>query len=178
MGGRERSRKGLVVLGAAVAGLAFWNWHLAFGPVDISPLSPEASQAQRPSPQEPKLFTPLDKKPALAFRETVSRPLFVRDRKPIRRDQAPAKAEVPVNMRLVGVVKIGDEPGRALIRMASEPKGKWIAEGEQIDGFKVRQVTARSAIVEFAGRSHELTLPNTSRAVEGEGEPDAERREQ
>jgi hypothetical protein len=177
MAGRENSRRALVAVGAAVAVLAFWNWHLAFAPVDISPLAHETKRSERPRPQEPALATPMDKKPLLAFRETVNRPLFVPDRKPVRRDQAQAKAaDTPANMRLVGVVKVGDAPGRALIRMASDPRGKWIAEGEQFDGWKLRQVTARSAIVEFAGRSHELTLPSPSRAaVEGDGEPAPER---
>lgn len=178
MATREGSRRSVVLLGAVVAGLAFWAWHLAVTPVDISPLPPDAKVADRPRPPDQPLATPLDKKPPMAFREIASRPLFVPDRKPVQREQAPRAAELPADMRLVGVVKVGNAPGRALIRMASDSRGKWITEGEQFDGWRLKQVTARSAIVEFGGRSHELTLPSPSRGAERDGEPEAERQAQ
>ena len=174
MGSRDGSGKGLTLLGLAVAALSFLVWHLAFAPVDLAPLPSGANRPERRQVPDTALATPLDKKPALAFREIAARPLFVPDRKPVRRDEPPTSAGMPVNMRLVGVVKVGDEPGRALIRIPSEAKGKWITEGEQFDGWKLRQVTERSAIVESGGRSHELTLPSVSRPAEGEEEHEPE----
>jgi len=153
------SRRMVAVLGLAVAALAWLNWQLVQSPVDITPIAPEAGRVEGPRTPGSALLTPLDKKPMFAFRDTVSRPVFVPDRKPVQRDQAPAKeAAGPGSMRLVGVMKLGDRPGRALIRMASEPTGKWIAEGEQFDGWKLREVLVRSVIVESGGRTHELTL--------------------
>ena len=52
--------------------------------------------------------------------------------------------------------------------MASESTGKWIAEGEQFDGWKLRQVKERSVIVESGGRSHELTLQSRAASTADE----------
>jgi len=170
----DSSRRMVAVLGLAVGALALLNWHLAQSPVDITPIAPEASKVEGPRTHDSALLTPLDKKPIFAFRETVSRPVFVPDRKPVQRDQAPAKEVAgPGSMRLVGVMKLGDQPGRALIRMASEPTGKWIVEGEQFDGWKLREVTVRSVIVESGGRSHELTLQSVRQPTDESREPEA-----
>ena len=167
------SRRVVTVLGLAVAALAWWNWQLIQSPVDITPIAPEAGKVEGPRAPGSALLTPLDKKTVFAFRETVSRPVFVPDRKPVQRDQAPAKeAAGPGSMRLVGVMKLGDQPGRALIRMASEPTGKWIAEGEQFDGWKLREVLVRSVIVESGGRSHELTLQSVRQPADEARDPE------
>jgi hypothetical protein len=169
----DSSRRVVTVLGVAVAALAWLNWQLVQSPVDITPISPEAGKVEGPRTHGSALLTPLDKKPMFAFRETVSRPVFVPDRKPVQRDQAPAKeAAGPGAMRLVGVMKAGDQPGRALIRMASEPTGKWIAEGEQFDGWKLREVLVRSVIVESGGRSHELTLQSVRQPADEPRDPE------
>ena len=85
----------------------------------------------------------------------------------------PAKeaAPDPSEMRLVGVMKSGNEPPRALIRFANEQTGRWLAEGEQHNGWRVRKIDTRSVVVEGSGRSHELTItgarprPTVQRAV-------------
>ena len=124
------------------------------------------------------LATPLDAKPVSEFRETVQRPLFNSTRKPVDRPktarvQGPTETGSHLDMRLVGIVKPGNAPNRALIRDADQTNGKWIAEGETFNGWKLRSVKDRSIIVEAEGRSHELTLQVVvRRSDEQDGSPE------
>lgn len=161
MTGRPESSGRLVVaLGVIVSALAMLNWHVAYAPVDISPIVPDVGRVEDPPKKSGALLTSLDKKPLLQFRETVNRPLFTPDRKPVQRNRPETKETAAGlgDMRLIGVMKLDSGPGRALIRLTKDTTGKWIAEGEQFDGWKLRQVTAGSVIVEAGGRSHELVL--------------------
>src|SRR5262245_35394179 len=97
------------------------------------PASPPTPQVDGKEAKDIELATALDDKPLIKFEETVQRPLFHADRKPIERKkevaEAPAPASLNTGMRLVGIVKSAGAPGRALIRFAGEPIGKWVPEG-------------------------------------------------
>jgi hypothetical protein len=153
-------RVAVAVLAGAVGALALLNWYLARMPIDISPIAPEADQAAAPRKDGFDLATGLDRKPAAQFSETVSRPLFDPNRRPVQRDRARADDAdaAPGDMRLVGVMTSPNQPARALIRMANETTGTWITEGEQFNGWRLRQVNPRSVVVESQGRLRELTL--------------------
>jgi hypothetical protein len=155
-----------IVLGLAIGCgiLALVNGYLLASAVDTSPIVPGVQSGGSGPQTDVGLTTPLDTKPIGEFRETMRRPLFNATRKPIDRPKA-AKTEVGaqsgsvLDMRLVGVVKTSQGPGRALIRLASETNGKWIAEGETFNGgWKLRTVKDRSVVVDADGRSHELAL--------------------
>jgi hypothetical protein len=164
-----RAQKGtsttVVALAGAAGLLALVNWYLLASPIDTSPVVPRAGKAEAPHLSGSGLATALDKKPAAQFEETVGRPLFHPTRRPVPDGDAAKEApdELP-DMRLVGVMKTGGQPARALIRFASEPSGRWLSEGEEYNGWRVRRVGARSAIVEGGGRSHELVLSSPRRA--------------
>jgi hypothetical protein len=151
------------VLLGAIAVLALLNWHFYTTAIDISPLAPEARPADGKDGKEVELATPLDDKPLIVFEATVERPLFNADRKPIERNkevvEAPAAATLNTGMQLVGIVKSGGSPGRALIRFAGEPMGKWVPEGETINGWHLTTVKAFSVVLEGNGQTHELQLP-------------------
>ena len=60
-------------------------------------------------------------------------------------------------------MKAADQPPRALLRSANEPTGKWIAEGAEFNGWKLRKVNERSVILQSGGRSQELKLATPRR---------------
>ena len=177
MPGRRDTNTLLVALiGSVVGVLVLLCAYLLQAGVDISQIEPESQKLEVRKDGTSDLTTALDKKGIAQFRETVSRPLFNPDRRPVQRDRAQAvdTAAAAGDMRLVGVVKLDRQPPRALIRLTGEASGKWIAEGEQVGGWKLRQVNERSVIVESGGRQHELTLQAVRRQADdttGAGEP-------
>jgi hypothetical protein len=122
--------------------------------------------------KDTELATPLDDKPLIVFEETVQRPLFNADRKLIERHkevvEAPAPASLNTGMQLVGIVKSAGAPGRALIRFAGEPIGKWVPEGETVNGWHLASVKTSSVVLEGNGQTRELQLPPPGRAPAGE----------
>jgi hypothetical protein len=165
---RQDSRPVIALLVGVAATFAVLDWYLLQTTVDISPIQPAAGSVDAPLSANLGLATPLDKKPATQFQDTVNRPLFNPHRKPVKRDAVAADSvdAQPSELLLVGVMKSGDEPPRALIRFANAQTGKWIAEGEQFNGWKLRKISARSVIVEAAGQSRELTLAAPRRAAD------------
>jgi hypothetical protein len=152
-----------VSLAAACAVLALVCAYLLATSVDTSPILPGAPLSGAGEQTGAGLTTPLDAKPVSEFRETVQRPLFNSTRKPVDRPKttqvrAPTETGSHLDMRLVGIVKPGSAPNRALIRAADQANGKWVAEGETFNGWTLRSVKDRSVIIEAEGRSHELTL--------------------
>jgi hypothetical protein len=163
---RRGTRLGVGALTGAVVLLALLSLHLWHTPVDISPLAPPASRAETPRPASAEPATTLDTKTAEQFQETVGRPLFNPNRRPVERKESAAaqpKAEAS-DLRLVGVMKAGKEPPRALLRSANEPTGKWIAEGGEFGGWTLRKINDRSVVVQSGGRSQELQLTLPRRA--------------
>lgn len=164
----------LTALLGALAILGLVNWHLYSTQVDISPLAPGARPSEGKEAKDVDLATPLDDKPLIVFEETVQRPLFNADRKPIERNkgvtEAPAAVALETGMQLVGIVKSADTPGRALIRFAGEPMGKWVPEGETVNGWHLAAVKASSVVLEGNGHTQELKLPLPPRTPTGERE--------
>ena len=159
----------IAVLAGVVGLLALLNWYLIASPIDVSPIAPTAGNAGTPHRGNTDLATALDNKSFAQFQEVVGRPLFNPNRRPVVRDSDTAKeaAPDPSEMRLVGVMKSGNEPSRALIRFANEQTGRWLAEGEQHNGWRVRKIDTRSVVVEGSGRSHELTITGARPAPDG-----------
>jgi hypothetical protein len=153
-----------VGLAGACAILAVITVYQLVSSVDTSPILPGAPLAGAGEQTGAGLVTPLDSKPVGEFREIVQRPIFNSTRRPVERPKT-AKAQAPVeaagsphDLRLVGIVKTGNAPARALIREGDQSTGKWISEGETFGGWKLRSVKDRSVIVEGDGRTHELML--------------------
>ena len=163
----------LTALMAGIAALSLINWHFYTIPVELSPLTPEARPADGKQSKDVELATPLDDKPLIVFEETVTRPLFNADRKPIERDKeaaaAPAAAPLHTGMQLVGIIRSAGTPGRALIRFAGEPIGKWVPEGETVNGWHLTTVKTFSVVLEGNGQTQELKLATVSSANEREG---------
>jgi hypothetical protein len=157
---------GAAALAGAVVLLALLNLHLLRSPVDISPLAPPAGKTGTPRPDSAEPATALDKKTAEQFQEIVARPLFNPSRRPVERKETTAagpRAEAS-DLRLVGVMKAADQPPRALLRSVNAPNGKWIAEGAEFNGWKLRKVNERSVVLQSGARSQELKLATPRRA--------------
>lgn len=161
---RRRARLAISALAGAAALLAALNLHLLQSTIDISPVAPPGGRNELELPQVQAPLTALDRKTAERLSETVRRPLFHPSRKPVERAEAVAsigqKAEPPSKLRLVGIVRLTDQPPRALIRFAGEPMGKWLVEGAEHKGWRLSKVNERSVIVQSGKRAHELTLPS------------------
>jgi hypothetical protein len=171
------SRPVALGLAGACAILAFLTIYLLVASVDTAPILPGAPLGGGGEQTGGGLVTPLDGKPVSEFREIVQRPLFNSTRKPVDRPKAkaegPAEAGSPLDLRLVGIVKSGNGPARALIREGDQATGKWISEGDTFGGWKLRAVKDRSVVVEGDGRTHELTLQVVVRRTDDQdGGPD------
>lgn len=157
-----------VLLFGIVVLLVALNVHVLNSTIDISPSSSPKGNPEKPALSSIDLVTPLDRKAAADFQQTVERPLFNPSRRPIKR--ATADAAVPNthagDLRLVGVMKAADQPPRALIRFANGQAGRWIAEGEEFDGWKLRKINVRSVTLESGGQSHELSIAMPRRVAE------------
>jgi hypothetical protein len=163
--GSSRARTaGLLLLGGAVAALGLTNWW-------VLTLEPGGSPAAGASPASftasmPTAARPREERPLSDFAEIVGRPLFAATRRPYvpaeapaaRAEPAPAEpSRPPPNVRLIGIV-IDAGKRRALLRTPEQPRGRWVEEGETIEGWQVRQVQADAAILAFGTGTHELRL--------------------
>jgi hypothetical protein len=171
---RVATRPVVGALFGIVAVLAALNWHIFQSTVEISPIAPPHDQVEVPLSSSIDLVTPLDGKAAAQFGQMVERPLFNPNRKPIKREipVGTGRDTNPGDLKLIGVMKVGDQPSRALIRSASTQTGKWLAEGEEFDGWTLLKVGARSVTVGSAGQLHELALAAPRR--EADDEPHSE----
>jgi hypothetical protein len=163
--GSARARTaGLLLLGSVVAALALANWW-------VLTLEPSGSPAASGLPANLTTTAraaarPLDERLLSDFAEIVARPLFTATRRPyVPTEPTPARAEPaaaepnrpPPNVRLIGVV-IDAGKKRALLRTPEQPRGRWVEEGETIEGWQVRSVQADAAILAFGRGTHELRL--------------------
>jgi hypothetical protein len=175
---RQRPTRTIALLTVVIGVLAILNVVLLQSPVDISPLDQANGNSRAWATPNLDLSTPLDDKPAAMFQEMVGRPLFNPSRRPPTQEAMTTDAEntPPSELRLVGVMKSGDSYARALIRSANGQPGRWIAEGEQFDGWTLRKIGERSVTVDAGGRPHELSLAPRRRASDEDSETGDNRR--
>jgi len=167
--GQERSRLPVLLAVGAVAGLALINWHLMTMEIDISPAAPDAAaDAVSLFPLEEPASVSAEAQLA-AFPETLARPLFRASRRPFEADApkaaAPARtaapkrvATLPDGLELVGIMKEGDQAGRALIRSGEPPTGKWVEVGHVLDGWRLTRIEPGGILFEADGQQQRLTL--------------------
>ena len=149
----------LLVIGA----LAALNWRLLGMTIDISPVGVGGGTGALDGIIVAAGVAPFEAKPLSSYPETAARPLFSPTRRP-RAVTARPTAEQPapprpaVDLHLVGVMMVAPAQKRALIRSPHQPRGNWIAEGEQIDGWTLSRITESAVVVESGGQRHELKL--------------------
>jgi hypothetical protein len=162
------SRANLIIaLAIALVALGYLNFDIYSSAIDTSSLYSPVDEAA-PSPQltadNPQML-PAAKRLS-DFTQTITRPIFTNDRHPIERkakvanagaSKVAAVADVtPKQLQLVGVIQ--GEKAQALIRSSAGTQGTWMSIGEDIDGWRLREVADNMAVIETGGRRYQLFL--------------------
>jgi hypothetical protein len=149
-----------------VLSLVTLNWHVANSVVDIAPLDvgnrssidPVPTRAQSPPRRESSRLTDTE--------ETLKRPLFTPTRRPYdpanNRAPVPTPPEAPqpiqpappaprpaLQVKLVGFAASPQRGKRALVRAANEKVGTWLSIGDQVAGWRLRELSADRAVFEY-----------------------------
>lgn len=161
-----------LLLGCAAVALVGVNAYLLATPVDTTPLI-DVLSVNRDATKRVTLSEPVARGPLL---ETLERPLFAANRRPIVKVAAtkdePAKVDPtpPAQLELRGVMRRGGRM-QALIRSGDDPAGNWVPVGGSHGGLHVREIKGDIAIVEAGGQRYEL--PMTYRRAEKSDEAGA-----
>ena len=150
----------VVVLCAVVAGLAAINWWVL--QLDPVPARGERIVLASVGAIPVSLSRPGDESALSDFDEVIRRPVFAASRRPFVQSeptvvQQPARALPPPDIRLIGI-SINADKKQALLRTAQQPRGRWIGEGENVDGWVLRSVRADAVVIASGQQSHELRL--------------------
>lgn len=162
----------MVVTGLAVAALGYATWIAATEPIEISAVAlPAVSAPIMPDIQPASAAKPVT---LAALSETLDRPLFnvTRRPRPATSEQAlpsvsvagdsaiaPSPAvEVPVTLRLIGLMKTPAHLMRALIKADNSITADWVAVGADVSGWRVSSIDADSVVVEALGTRTVLKL--------------------
>ncbi len=147
----------LLLLCAVVTALGLVNWWVMW----LEPARPVAAPSSTDTP-EPTVFgqQPIDPHPLSDFDEIVRRPLFTASRSPfivpIETTQTLAGLRSP-DIRLAGVA-IDANKKQALLRTPQQPQGRWVEQGDSIDGWLLQSGHDEAAIVTSGQQTHELRL--------------------
>ncbi len=165
----------ILVAGGVAGALATLVWQLLIVPVDVSPLQSAGSTTT------PWTITASnDAKPTTSdtigdYPQTSRRPLFFADRRPpqpkkkpavkVTRKPKPAAKPKPVivkklpdGIKLVGIVKGANDRRRALVRLSNSDTGKWIEEGQVLDGWRIVKIDHLSITLETSRQREKLSL--------------------
>lgn len=166
-----------ILTAAVVAALLGLNWYAAVRTIDVAPIAPAATSTVAPpsgGPLEPSISGAAD---AVTSNDDtgnafLARPLFSPSRRPSNDQHADAQAETPENteivsgtpsgepsgLRLIGVMQIGRDDRRALIRASNAPNGLWLALGGEVDGWRVSTIEPETVVVAKSGGTEQLIL--------------------
>jgi len=156
--------KRIAILAAVIAILAYANLKVINSTVEISPIKAVENGANpAPAPTDAKLPGLPEPRQLSEFKQTVTRPIFATDRRPVERKPKAeisstlvAAEAVPKQLQLIGVIK--GEKARALIRSNTSAQGTWMSIGEDIDGWRLREVADNAATIETHGHKYQLFL--------------------
>lgn len=162
---------------AVVAALLALNWYAAVRTIDVAPITPAATSTDAPSggdALEPSISGAADAGTLNDGTENafLARPLFSPTRRPSNDRQAARQTETaedtqivdgtpsaePSGLRLIGVMQIGRDERRALIRAANAPNGLWLALGGEVDGWRVSTIEPETVVVAKSGGTEQLVL--------------------
>ena len=115
-------------------------------------------------PEVPKAPLLRDQQPLSAFRVVAAKDLFSQTRSGPEKEEQPSKAQATLEgKQLMGTMVIGSErvalisskaagPGKA----KSEPQVEVVHQGEELDGFKVLEISSEAVV--FQGKEGKITL--------------------
>lgn len=138
------------LLAVAVAGLGFMDWRLLSLPVEVrSPSqSHQVSADKRPPTATAKLE--LSTPDYASFSIIAERPLFIAGRRfspSGAAESAPPASEKRPQFRLSGIM-LQANTARALLQRVTGQPAEWVAEGQDIDGWKVSRIQSGAVVLE------------------------------
>ena len=167
-----------IITAAVIAALIALNWYIAQRPIDIAPIAPGQTAtpnaaanhaAERQIADGNVTAMPATGATDTAFRD---RPLFSPTRRPREQQIGVTQPAIPAGdtaepapastdqsgLRLIGVMQIGRDDRRALIRASNAPDGLWLAAGGEVDGWRVATIEPEAVTVAKSGSSEQLVL--------------------
>lgn len=146
-----------------LAGLALWQV-LHLEPEELRPLS-QLPLARKPEPMDVRPeATP---RPTEDYAAIQAAPLFYPSRQPWVPptppvEETPPPAPSPLNdYALVGVVLSGDSRS-AILRLAREGRTIVLSEGQELEGWTLREITRERARFVAGDSEYEMTFPKPS----------------
>lgn len=168
---------GLICL--ALTAIIVWQWRNWPPPRGVLPtnLTNEAGETRAPQPSETRLslITPLNKDD---YGSVTDRPLFLSSRRPPE-EEDPAKLEVPEalapetpleNLDLNAVI-ITPTGAIAWVTTPSGPKPQKVQIGDELEGWKVKNITNDEVEMEGKTGSDRLVLRNFSQSGQPVSKP-------
>ncbi|HEX2257783.1 MAG TPA: hypothetical protein VHG92_14010 [Afifellaceae bacterium] len=170
----------IAVLAACSAGLAQAVHFLWTTPLAVAAL-PAATVGGEPALRLPQRLEPggLSTPPSLVLSEILGRPLFSPTRRPPIPEPQPVAEPLPAprvvtfvaeepeppvsqasdlrELRLIGVLR-ADEQRRALVTTPEEPEGIWLAEGQELLGWRIVAIAPNEIEVASGEERHTLSL--------------------
>jgi hypothetical protein len=164
---RAGSRRSALIASLAiiVIAMAYLNWQVFTETIDSSPIAVPANSGTADQSSNDALLAPPVTRPKSDFAQTLSRPLFSTNRRPVEHKPKPidprvqtARASTADKFQLIGVYLDQGDKGRALIRSGPNAIGTWMSIGEDIEGWRLREVKNDLAVIESGGQRKELRL--------------------
>ena len=161
----------VIALLAVVGALGYLNWRLMWFTPDATPIAPRA--ASDASTASAGGVLDLDQGPAprnaAEFPQTVRRPLFFANRRPVDMSQpmapvvakpAPEAAALATleQAQLVGIMRTGKAKARALIRTGTDGQGVWVGVGDNVRGWQLKEIGDDKAVFEANGQRVQVKL--------------------
>jgi hypothetical protein len=149
----------LVGLAAVLAGVAAVEF--VAGPFFVP--TPQRSMPGLDALEDPETITPAEKLDISAFSEVIERPLFARSRRPSPPIEPVAKtAPKAENFDLVGII-ISPSGRVALLRPKRSDDVLRAVEGQQVGGWKIREINSTEITLERGDFSELLKINDTQR---------------
>ena len=143
------------VLAVITLGLVALNWSILNWTIDISPANPEHQATAAQQTRTTTSSQSIKRAPEANLTEALGRPLFSAERRPHVAQEvtkAPARPmntpQPPLEAQFVGLTSTAAKGKRILIRLPTERDGVWLAVGEVVGGWKLRDISADAAVFE------------------------------
>ncbi len=148
------------VLAAITLGLIALNWSILNWSIDISPVTPESQAIGVQQTRQPTSPQSTKSRPESNLAEALGRPLFNPERRPhVAQETARAPArpintmQPPLEAQFVGLTSTAAKGKRILIRLPTERDGVWLAVGDSLSGWKLRDIRADDVVFENSGQT-------------------------
>jgi hypothetical protein len=167
-----RGHRLTVLLALLALGLGALAWLAATRPIEVSPVADRGAGDAVPLAADAAV-RPARPGPLASYAETQRRPLFEPTRRPVAAKPAepPKPREAPAapvathepppstrGLKLLGIVKDGREPYRALIRPGEGQQGQWVSEGSRLGAWRVEAIAEAGVVLEAQGQRVELAM--------------------